>query len=136
MIKAEELRIGNIIRFPFIDKDVKVIGIALTNDNICKIQIETDGSPIMEREPVFEPIPITEEWLRRFWFSMRGGYSYYPNKEIDSFHQITFKDNKIELECEDSWYTIDFPFIKYIHQLQNLFFSLTGQELTQSQLTK
>jgi hypothetical protein len=66
-----------------------------------------------------KPIPLTEEWLLKFGFD-----------KID----FQFIKNGIKLfPIRDLYYRGNFPIksdIKYVHQLQNLFFALTGEELT------
>ncbi len=56
----------------------------------------------------FQPIELTEEWLLKMGFT----------KSKDSF-------NAFYLELFD-----DVLNIKYVHQLQNLYHALTGEELT------
>ena len=66
-----------------------------------------------------KPIPLTEEWLLKFGFD-----------KID----FQFIKNGIKLfPIRDLYYRGNFPIksdIKYVHQLQNLYFALTGEELT------
>ena len=83
-------------------------------------------------DDMFEPIPLTEDWLKKFglednkgaldgfggWLSpdinkpfthrlrIRSDFTYFPNLSNFSFIEI-----------------------KYVHQLQNLYFALTGKEL-------
>ena len=118
-MQASELRIGN-----FVIKSLK-------SGNGRKIEAEighADIARIFEGTGSFnyEPIPITEEWLVRFGFEDDGpewyflkvkdkltsiGYSYSIKREV-----IEFCDIEITIE--------------YVHQLQNLYFALTGTELT------
>jgi hypothetical protein len=78
---------------------------------------------------MIKPIPITEEWLTRFGFESGNGRGrsknfYYHNSSpfrVEMFEEhILFKEhgNPRELRA-----------IKYAHQLQNLYFALTGEEL-------
>jgi hypothetical protein len=76
---------------------------------------------------IYDGIPLTEEWLVRLGFK----HSY---KSIDEMGDIV-----IELENEnaliyrglgDEWSYGFKSHIKYVHQLQNLYHALTGQELT------
>ena len=58
---------------------------------------------------VLQPIPLTAEWVKRFGLNQSnlvGGI---------------YTDG-------DLYITVDMP--KYVHQLQNLYFALTGEELT------
>lgn len=76
-----------------------------------------------------KPIPLTEEWLLKFGFE----------KEYDKF---MFSKDKLTILIREhdtfnpngrvywnSW-TIKECQPEYVHQLQNLYFALTGEELT------
>lgn len=76
----------------------------------------------------WNPIPLTEEWLIKFYFEAINhihGYRFYTLSQS--------KKNKIHIDVYDNktvymGHTI--KNIEYVHQLQNLYFALTGQELT------
>src|SRR5579864_5869204 len=68
-------------------------------------------------------IQLTEEWLLKFGFKCTSGEWYYPETEFG----ITFNEDHEPLHIWDASFT-DAP-IKYVHQLQNLYFALTGTEL-------
>lgn len=73
-----------------------------------------------------EPIPITEEWLFKFGFEkseyLENIYKYkIYNVSLDKFGDLHFYFFGIH-DCSRK--------IKYVHELQNLYFSLTGQELS------
>ena len=67
-----------------------------------------------------EPIPITPEILEKFGF--------------EKTDQFTFSKSGIKLTpIRDLYFRAQFPIkadIKHLHQLQNLYFALTGEELT------
>jgi len=70
----------------------------------------------------YRPIPITEEWLEKFAF-----------KKVTSsaFGKSTGVGN-ILIEHTPSYHWVgwsQYP-IRYVHQLQNLYYALTGEELT------
>ena len=78
------------------------------------------------------PIPLTEEWLLKFGFE----YNSYPDSltlNVLSFGRFNAysisKDLTIELSTQ-SGYMFGTTKIKYVHELQNLYFALTGEELT------
>lgn len=139
IMKANELRIGNIIYFPFHSETVKVLGLPLSYELGEMIQVETKGTILCELLlKQFKPIPLTEEWLDKFSFS-RGGYDmlevWHKNNprftmagyldEEDDCLGWNYNHNGTMKECEDSLIEI-----KYVHQLQNLYFALTGKDLT------
>ena len=82
----------------------------------------------------FKPIPLTEEWLLKFGFSkFLNQYTLITSVHKKDFKNIPFivlyLDNKFEYD--------DLRFrtnLKYVHQLQNLYFALTGEELTTQEL--
>lgn len=115
MIKANELRIGNLLN----DRE----------GNLCKV-FELGKNSILAptiNKPTTklpnEPIPLTEEWLLKFGFI----YNDFINGYILDFEDKTllFMDNGLDL-CLMNNESID---CEYVHQLQNLFFALTGTEL-------
>jgi hypothetical protein len=82
---------------------------------------------------LIEPIPITEEWLLRFKFYKWGKYelwkqrlSYRTHLKHDGFTIDTSKRRSDLMRLN----TYPFTKIQYVHQLQNLYFALTGRELT------
>jgi hypothetical protein len=73
-------------------------------------------------------IPITVEWLKKFKFSCPKDSWYCSkdySKERDTF-KICFHDES------GSWFLVgrgESIGFKYLHQLQNLFYDLTGKDL-------
>lgn len=123
-MKATELRIGNLV--------------CLTSDvGDFPEYIETivgvmDIEHAIKQEDFFEGIPITEEWLIRFGFEkydVMGENHFFCFSEEDKFSfNLCLRDNKIKV----SFYNLDWDRafeLDYIHQLQNLYFSITGEEL-------
>jgi hypothetical protein len=111
-MKANELRIGNY---------VKGIGhnIAWLVEGIEKDFIYT--SDHWRLLVSFEGIPLTEKELINLGFECVYTYDdhhYY----IDSKYGFSLDRSFQHLQCE---YDLD-----YVHQLQNLYFALTGEELT------
>lgn len=131
MINANELRIGNWYKFQdglgtWYDR--KVYG--FTEDGVYISEgshyIDGEGREVFGRGAMkFEgiyPIPITEEWLLKFGFikeEQGKGILYieqYGFLALDAKFQPT---NLTEVRYE----------MKYVHQLQNLHFAITGVEL-------
>lgn len=112
-MKAEELRIGNLVAHePTIDDWENII---VKCGTIVKCEISPDS---------FEPILLTEEWLERFGFEevIVEGYPIYISR--NGFTVEYYSDESIFL-------ILNFEVkVKYVHQLQNLYFALTGEELT------
>lgn len=115
-MKAEELRIGNL----FIEKYSKDIMrvIELTEANIV-----FDGIQLGKWQA--EPILLTEEWLVKLGFTCLD--FIHDGIEDNGYHEPK-KDFSLDRNFQfDEYYkTID---LEYVHQLQNLYFVLTGEEL-------
>jgi hypothetical protein len=71
-----------------------------------------------------EPIPITEDVLLEYGFKKNERYCYV---NISSDLELMNIGNKYFRACYSS--AIIDPNIIYLHQLQNLYFALTNQEL-------
>lgn len=117
-MEAIELRIGNIVRYEFKTMDIY--------ESEYPIENGADIQVFMNNKDVFSPITLTEEWLLRLGLRKQendnGGPFYFSDTKY--FFGIYGKrsgyyilgDNGIE--------------INYVHQLQNIHFALTGEELT------
>lgn len=109
MIKAEELRIGNLVFNSFTKSnqlisyhEIRILSIGLRNH--------------------YTPIPLTEEWL------LKLGYKHINTlhdgtKSFEGYPYLYFKDGIARISTKT-------PDINYIHQLQNLYYALNGQEIT------
>ena len=115
-MKANELRIGNLLRDKISKTELKVIGLA--EENISTYVIDRDKFPLKNGWRI-EPIPLTEEWLLKFDFEITNNF-----QTKDRF-QTHIQDGVIWFEY--GYIVIE---LKYVHQLQNLYFALTGEELT------
>lgn len=113
-MEANEFRLGNIIR---------TVGGVLPYWQIY----EEDMMHIFSNFDTgnynsYEPIPLTEEWLLKFGFEKIGGWDDYEG----------YIKDEVEIALNEKY-----PFenylqkeLKHVHQLQNLYFALTGKELT------
>jgi uncharacterized membrane protein len=133
---AQELRIGNII-FDISHRPCMVD--AISNRNFVKLtELNNDYTSESFQMMDCNPIPLTEEWLLKFGFSIDGKYLYIGIEDYKyCFNYRDWADNwAFYVEYTDSphekdegvKYPVSFD-IKYVHQLQNLYFSLTGEEL-------
>ena len=103
-MKASELRIGN-----FYSQFGNV------HETSCfTIETLTKAS---KQQLWCKPIPITEEWLLKFGFEGWDLDIYTMNLITNNFC-ILF--DELEIVAKN---------IKYVHQLQNLYFALTNEEL-------
>lgn len=129
MIDVKELRIGNYVWFHDKNHDTnevrRVLGIQ--DDSVNLVGLETcivDGQLRYITinsclESCMVPIPITEELLLKCGFEKKQWGSatvYYQTKiELDAHFCLNGVDYNIQ--------------VRSLHQLQNLYFSLTGEEL-------
>ena len=128
-MKANELRIGNWVKY--LDEYK-----GLRPDRLGKQILITadDINFLWEAEPEYiEPIPLTEEWLLKFGFE-KHHQSFYDKtlcvQEVEYlwFYNIYPLENSI-IPLVNMSAQATGHYIKYVHQLQNLYFALTGEEL-------
>jgi len=109
-MKATEFRIGNLLELP----------------NGQPVQISIDSLKEIESgiHP-YQKIPLTEEWLLKFGFEKIYEYYYKGRFFIENLfdNRFTFR---ITINNAESAHANS---VKYVHQLQNLYFALTGEEL-------
>lgn len=110
MITPQELRLGMYLRDTVRDKII-----ALEINHFKELAISAMNFFIR-----YQPIDLTEEWLLKLSFE-KVNYTYWSkglavhNHDIVSFYML-YEQNR--------------TYIKYVHQLQNLNFDLTREELT------
>lgn len=109
MIEAQELRIGNWVKNIYGNE----VQITVIDDTVTWPK----------------PIPLTPEWLER------AGFEHILNN-LEDFYAIDYEEGEFYFglsEYMDSYhihgYHATYMPIRYVHQLQNLYFALTGQEL-------
>jgi hypothetical protein len=125
MITANELRYGNKLLF--------IIDDVVTFKNITEFRedgiywIKTVEPKIEAKSFHFKPIPLTEEWLLKLGLEKIGIWTFSLNLagNLDLIYYLGEKGWSIGLKSYS-----DFSNLKYVHQLQNLYFALTGKELT------
>jgi hypothetical protein len=110
-MKGKELRIGNWVRL---------------HEN--EFQVNTSGINAAHH---LEPIPLTEEWLERFGFEKLNHQSktWYQTKTYKGDYNFDIAIRGEYVSLNHGLRTIKLGKMK-VHQLQNLCFALTGEELT------
>ena len=118
----QELRIGNYIEYN--GEIIKLDGSLFA----CYIQNELDYP--------FNEIPLTEEILLKFGFNEVEGERWCDMheefEECNYYYLSMFKiyyNPETDIFEDDSLYHFNVN-LKYVHQLQNIYFALTGEELT------
>lgn len=127
MIKANEVRIGNWVE-----------DIAPYDKQYLQIRWENIGK-ISENGYKYRPIPLTPEILEAC------GFVNKPNETFNLSYELTidgFASTFRTWQYRGEWYIEPMGYdtgnisIEYLHQLQNLYFALTGQELEVKELPK
>jgi len=129
-MEAKELRIGNYVivdnpkHHPSLKKEVSVITSVSEESVGIQCDVELHYYDIGQRLVFIKPIPLTEEWLIKF------GFVYDENTGF--FRSVVFGriyiDNGRHTFCFCNKNGI-LKVVEYVHQLQNLYFALTGEEL-------
>ena len=112
---ANELRIGNYVWDNYSgNMEVSQIFADTNYIDLRKNNTKPSGRYSLD---VIQPIPLTEEWLVKFGF-----------KPLSK----DWQKNRIIIHTRKRGFVLrkSVPDIKYVHQLQNLYFALTGEELT------
>ncbi len=129
-MKAQDLRIGNLVdvinrsqevHLPF--NIIKKVGrIEFFNVDLYDYEKPFAAQPLNWTVDIADlsPIPLTEEWLVKFGF-IKDFYGFV----LDDKMSLSFS-TKLSPFWQDSPLSIN---IQYVHQLQNLYFALTGSEL-------
>lgn len=108
---SKELRIGNLVN-DYFNEVIKVDLVIISNVKKMKIK----------------PIRVTKDWLHKFGF--------VPDKTFKNYYRLCDEsDNPCFVvnyhgdfsECNLDGFNVK---LRHIHKLQNLYFALTGQELT------
>ena len=139
---AKNLRIGNLFQAKSPEKSEYEPQYRLDSFSICQA---------INNEINLKPIAISEDWLRKFNFKYyMKNISGHPDKE----HLVRRWQHKFFINGNEWWFDfevdqqqptnffwLNWNFggsnhfvhlprkIEYVHELQNLFFALTGQEL-------
>lgn len=113
MIEAKDMRIGNWI------KDIEGYDLLF--------RVEARHIARSEGFPCFRPIPLEDEHFRRFGFELDHGDWTLGGVRIGE-HEEWEGEQTFRLSIHE-WVSFGGRDIQYVHQLQNLFYALTGEEL-------
>lgn len=129
MIQPQELRIGNLVGYGVNIVPVKSIHTESVLKNRVDIYVELNDnlpnhcvgvdelSPIPLTPEILEKAGVKDVWIKNSWMiveDVSGGESFGWSMKV-----------------RNASYTkeIEFAYFKYLHQLQNLYYALTGEEL-------
>ena len=139
-MKKEELRIGSYYR------SVKFgVPVRCTLADLYDLCAQSDGAyddpPI---EDMFEPIPLTKRWLSDMQFKSCPKNKNFPHIEMPYYAHnavlLFYNEERTRFEStlylagygsmrDGGYYVTTFRWIWGVHELQNLYFALTGKEL-------
>jgi hypothetical protein len=126
-IQAKELRIGNYIKSTISRYRGQPFEVLDISKDRISIKYESPNPTYFLLETV-KPIPLTTKWIEKFNFNrdkITGVHYYHVN---DKFYISHIRNSFLFGQL----YISDFEIkLKHVHQLQNLFFALTGEELTE-----
>ena len=120
-MKTYELKIGNLVKCKTSNDSGIYTVLALDGLNL-KVYLSEPRSK-WHTEDLIKPIPLTEEWLLKFG---------YTEEDFETGKIIIVTENNKLIGFIINKYSYS-PIIKYVHQLQNLYFALTGTELILNQ---
>ena len=131
-MKTNEFRIGNYLFVPGIDREV-IVSAVFKSHFRCE---DKDGITFDESVRInYQPIPLTKEWLLKF------GLVNHPN-DIPTYGKFfgDFDDDDygyffcVYQDLGGNFYTQIIGrkiILNSVHQLQNLYFAITEEELIQ-----
>ena len=125
-MKKEELRIGNwymSVKF--------AVPVRCELSDLHELCVKSDGAygdpPIGE---MFEAIPLNEEWFLKLGYEIQKQLPFY--KMVARYKNMTITSNEDNVYI--FWVNSFRVQIKYVHQLQTIYFDLTGEELKADKL--
>lgn len=136
MIQLNELRIGNLVGVLLSPNDTNPPITVRVNSIDEHRGVLVDGLDLIFEFSHLHPIPLTEEWFLRLGFekiTLDGGGYWYELGCLVSSDNLWFGEKKEWLV--GVWHKGDYMLedeiqkCEYVHEVQNLHFALTGQEL-------
>lgn len=132
-MKTSELRIGNYIKLMLNDDDFAIVQVTLN-----------DLEAVDNKNGVYEPMPLKGEWLLKHGFFVKNFDYTIPISECKAIWLTLIPQDEEctaysvcvtqtdEDELDQNVFLSD---ISYVHQAQNLYFALTGNELKHEELS-
>lgn len=124
MIKSESVRRGNLVEY-----EGRIFEIDSISEDFPTLNTSEFGIGVVDWNNV-NPIPLTEEWLVKFGFekanTKKKQYFRFVNRGMRLRVLRGIKRVGYNFFATSGGFYFD---CQYIHQLQNLYFALTGEEL-------
>ena len=137
----EEIKAGDVMLNNWVEYDGKYYQISALSEEYPFLNTDAFGVGVVTYRNI-KGIPLTDDILLKAGFEKRN--TRQPTYRLDTIeltnvefwdedsdgNEFSFKEWKLsELYHSDLFYYKSFPSINYLHQLQNLFKSLTGNDL-------
>lgn len=124
----EDVETTLLLRIRGIDEDGQLV------DGSCAFSLEEIGTDYqLEKYMDLQPIPLTEEWLFNFGFEVQEtseSLKGFGRDDIDYIFLSGITENKNMILIWSIKLNGVLTHVEHVHQLQNLYFALTGEELT------
>ena len=126
-MKTSELRVGNYIKLMLNDEDFAVVQVTLN-----------DLEAVDNKKGVYEPMPLKEEWLLKHGFFVENFDYSIPISECKEVWLTLIPQDEectaysvcvTQTDEDEDDQNVFLSDISYVHQVQNLYFALTGNEL-------
>src|SRR5687768_11711534 len=122
MISTLDLRIGNLIT-------VAEAIYPITAITETKVHVKGFKGSIKQEE--LHPIPLTHEILEKAGFKQRGKTDLYDKLPLEGFiYKLHANRVMIFHPGQNTLYHSLNSYIAFLHQLQNLYYCLTGREIS------
>jgi hypothetical protein len=131
-MKTQELRVGNLVKNDY--SQIRVVNSIAFNPLILDYAVSfPDGE--FEALDLLQPIPLTEEWFVKFGFKKDDNGNYWRDlitnyleimQSGEYFFPSYIQIPEFSFENENR---VSLNRIQHVHQLQNLYYALTGEEL-------
>lgn len=120
----QELRIGNWVDYRMSDNPIQIA---------AKDLLDAETRPLDGWQMIYKPIHLNSEILEAVGFEMDAAYQIPKWKNKEGF--FFFSESGIDDFSVRLMDRFDIE-IQYLHQLQNLYYLLTGKELTYTPVTE
>jgi hypothetical protein len=125
-MNQNELRIGNLLHYKLFADNISVRGIG---KNCIWLNDNEHAGPISIEH--LESIPLTEEWLEKLGLTKSTLDNDFEPNEPKWYSWIKGVFNLEIQQNGEIWFELysHYKHIKWVHELQNLYFALTEEEL-------
>jgi len=142
-MKVQDLRIGNLVTINNPEAWPEMKGIPVTVRSLKRVDDPmfplSSGDAALESfygdeysqfDEFIEPIPLTEEWLIKCGFEKLSHYEEAHTEE-DYVWEIEAPRSPVLFLVDGIFHEDNYGVkLQFVHQLQNLYYALTGSELT------